>query len=120
MRIAKVNSVLNIVKFVLIMSFLPSCSQKENTCTNPIQGKAVLVAYRVSKHSHMWFQNPGTKQIYDISGVGGRREPVINLGEAIPVKYCGEDIIFDKYFYVREPYNRETRFICLKGYEYLY
>src|SRR5574343_183861 len=101
-----------IIRLVLWFSicFCSSCSLGEVKCENAKDGKAVLIAYRVAKHSHLWFQNPETKIIYDIGGVGGRREPNINLGDTISVQYCDDKIIFDKYSYVREPYNRETRY----------
>lgn len=106
--------------YVLLAVVFYSCSQRVRECESPKNGKAVLVAYRVAKHSHLWFQNTETKQIYDIGGVGGRREPNINLGDTISVKYCNGDIMFDRYSYVRQPYNRETRFIHLNGYSGLY
>lgn len=101
--------------FLLIIStsLLMSCISKVTECKNPIEGEAIFVAYRVAKHSHMWFQNTKTGQIYDIDGLGGRREPNISLGTIIDVKYCDGTILFDKYKYIREPYNRETRFVIL-------
>lgn len=106
-----------IVVYAMLVVVFYSCSQGVSKCENPKNGKAVLVAYRVAKHSHLWFQNPETKQIYDIGSVGGRREPNINLGDTISVQYCNGEIIFDRYSYVRQPYNRETRFIHLNGYD---
>ena len=97
-----------------------SCSQDVNNCVNPTNGKVVLVAYRVAKSSHLWFQNTETKQVYDIGGVGGRREPIIKLGDTINVQYCNGEIMFNKYQYVKEPNNRETRFIHLVGFNNLY
>ncbi len=100
--------------------FTLSCSESVNKCDNPKDGKAVLVAYRVAKHSHLWFQNPETKRIYNIGSVGGRREPNINLGDTIKVQYCNTEIMFNRYEYVKQPVNRETRFICLNGFGGLY
>lgn len=105
------------MKHLLILLILfSSCTNNVKPpikCKNSIKGKAVLIAYRVSKHSHLWFQNPITKQIYDISGVGGRRKPNISLGDTINVEYCNNKIIFNKYKYVKKPFNGETRFIYL-------
>lgn len=61
----------------------------------------------------MWLQDTKTGHIYDIDNLGGRRKPNINLGIIIDVKYCKGEIIFYKYKYIREPYNRETRFVAL-------
>ena len=88
-----------------------------NNCQNPTNGKAVLVAYKVAKHSRLWLQNPNTKQIYNI-GIGKKREPNINLGDTINVQYCNGEIIIDKYKYVKKE-NRERRFIHLNGFDYL-
>ena len=84
---------------ILLVSllFLSSCKNKPRVCKELKEGEAVLVAYRVAKHSHMWFLNPATNTIYDIDGLGGRREPTIKLGQSIDVQYCDGDIIFDKY-----------------------
>lgn len=109
-----------IVFYSILAIFIISCSNIKNKCKNPINGKAVLVAYRVSKHSHLWFQNTETKQIYDISSVGGRIEPNINLGDTILVQYCNNEIIFNRYDYVKVPINRETRFIYLNEFSYIY
>ena len=106
--------------YALLAVFFSSCSQGVNKCENPTNGKAVLVAYRVAKHSHLWFQNPETKQVYDISGVGRRKEPNINLGDTINVQYCNGEIMLDRYKYVKQPNNRETRFIYLDGFGSLY
>lgn len=107
-------------KIIIIFLFLLNCEALKKECVNPIKGEAILVAYRVSKHSHLWFENPKTGKVYDIGGVGGRREPSINLGDSINVYYCESEIVFDKDKYVQEPFNRETRFIYLNGYRYLY
>ena len=109
-----------IVLYAMLAVVFCSYSQGVSKCENPKDGKAVLVAYRVAKHSHLWFKNPETKQIYDIGNIGGRREPKINLGDTISVKYCNGEIMLDRYSYVRQPYNRETRFIHLNGYGGLY
>jgi len=120
MKKFKISTVAAIAVYAMLAVVFSSCSQGVSKCENPKNGKAVLVAYRVAKHSHLWFQNPTTKKIYDINGVGGRREPNINLGDTITVQYCNGEIMFDRYSYVREPYNRETRFIHLNGYGGLY
>ena len=116
----KISTVAAIAVYAMLAVVFYSCSQGVSECKNPKNGKAVLVAYRVAKHSHLWLQNPETKQIYDIGGVGGRREPNINLGDTILVQYCNGEIMFDRYSYVREPHNRETRFIYLDGFGSLY
>jgi len=111
------------VQIILCLGLgLTSCADNSSsaTCTNPTKGKARLVAYRVAKHSHLWFENVETKKIYDISGVGGRREPSISLGSSIPVEYCLGDIHLDRATFVKVPVNRDTRFVALPGYEYLY
>jgi hypothetical protein len=109
-----------IALYVMLAVVLSSCSQSVSKCENPTNGKAVLVAYRVAKHSHLWFRNPETKRVYDIGGVGGRREPNIKLGDTINVQYCNGEIMFDRYKYVKQPNNRETRFIHLEGFGGLY
>jgi hypothetical protein len=116
----KISAISAIAVYAMLAVVFYSCSQGVSKCENPKNGKAVLVAYRVAKHSHLWLQNPETKQIYDIGSVGGRREPNINLGDTIAVEYCNGEIMFDRYSYVREPYNRETRFIYLNGFSGVY
>lgn len=98
--------------FIIAISLLMSCVAPSPECKNPIEGKAIFVAYRVAKHSHMWFQNTKTGQIYDIDGLGGRREPNISLGTIINVTYCDNEIIFNKDQYIRET-DRETIFVPL-------
>lgn len=120
MKNFKISTIVAIAVYAMLAAVFPSCSGGVSKRENPKSGKAVLVAYRVSRHSHLWFQNPETKQIYDIDGLGGRREPNINLGDTIPVQYCKGEIVFDRYSYVRQPYNEKTRFIYLDGYGYLY
>lgn len=111
-------------KIYILFSFLiiafSSCREPIKKCENPKKGKAILVAYRVAKHTHLWFQNIETKYVYDVGGVGGRREPNISLGDTINIQYCGNSIIFNKYDYVKIPINRDTRFRYLKGFKYLY
>lgn len=120
MKKFKISIFSAIIIYMMLAVFFSSCSQRVDECKNPKNGKAVLVAYRVAKHSHLWFQNPKNKQIYDIRSVGGRREPNINLGDTIHVQYCNGEIMFDRYSYVRQPYNRKTRFTYLNGYGNLY
>lgn len=120
MKKFKISTVAAIALYAMLVVVFFSCSQSVGKCENPSNGKAVLVAYRVAKHSHLWFQNPETKKVYDISGIGGRREPNINLGDTINVQYCNGEIMLDKYSCVRQPYNRETRFIYLQGFSGLH
>ena len=120
MKKFKISTVATIALYAMLTVVFSSCSQGVSKCENPKIGKAVLVAYRVAKHSHLWLQNPETKQIYDIGDLGGRREPKINLGDTISVQYCNGEIMFDRYSYVIEPYNRETRFIYFNGFGGLY
>ncbi len=116
------NVVVVIIYTMLLCVIFSSCSQgvDVDTCENPTDGKAILVAYRVARHSHLWFQNPETKRVYDIGSVGGRREPNISLGDTIEVQYCNGEIVFDRYEYVKQPINRETRFVYLDGFDNLY
>lgn len=113
-------SVKRLMTYTILTLFIYSCSPTSNKCENQTSGKAILVAYRVYKHSHMWFQNPETKQIYDINALGGRREPTISLGDTINVYYCDNQIIFNKYDYVKIPANRSIRFIYLNGFSHLH
>jgi hypothetical protein len=117
MKKLKINITV-IAVYAMLVVCLSSCSM--NKCENTTNGKAVLVAYKVAKHSHLWFQNPENKQLYYISSVGGRREPNINLGDTIYVQYCDGEILFDKYQYVKRPDNRKKRFTHLDGFEYLH
>jgi hypothetical protein len=106
--------------FIFSLSLFSSCAESLKRCDQPQDGKAVLVAYRVAKSTHLWFQDPTTDTIYDINGVGGRREPNISLGDTIKVQYCDGRIVFNRYNYVKQPVNRKTRYKSLKGYEGLY
>jgi hypothetical protein len=115
-----INTLAAITVYVMLAVVFFSCSNHVSDCNNPTNGKAVLVAYRVAKHSHLWFQNPKTKKVYDIGGVGGRREPNINLGDAINVQYCNGEIMLDRYRYVKQANNLKTRFIHLDGFGGLY
>lgn len=115
----KIGQLIVLMAICILISSMFSC-ESQPKCENPEQGKAVLVAYRVSKHSHMWLLNPETGKVHDVGGVGGRREPNINLGDTINVSYCNGRILFDKYSYVKIPVNRKTRFIYLPGYDHLY
>jgi len=110
------------MRLIILLSvlFLFSCQSKPRVCKELKEGEAVLIAYRVAKHSHMWFLDPVTNTVYDIDGIGGRREPTIKLGQSIQVQYCDGDIIFDKYSYAVYPENADTRFIYMKGYQNLY
>lgn len=108
------------ILILLISLTLASCVGYPTKCENPIDGKAVLVAYRVAKHSHIWLKDPRTNIIYDIGGLGGRREPNINLGDTINVQYCNKYMMENQYDLVQEPNDRTTRYISLNGYENLY
>lgn len=110
------------IALLILTVVLFSCVGRPVECENPTNGEAILVAYRVAKHSHLWLKNPATGIVHDITGLGGRREPNIELGTKIKVQYCGNEIMFNGYEcpYVRQAINRTTRFVPLKGYEYLY
>jgi len=73
--------------FLLCIILVGCCSQTDINRADIKNGKATLVAYRVAKHSHMWLKIKETNTIHDISGLGGRRIPTINLGDTIDVKY---------------------------------
>jgi len=103
---------------VIFLVFISSC--QSNTCEQFSTGKAVLVAYRIATSSHLWLEDAITHKIYDIQGLGGRREPLIELGDTVNVQFCNGRVYFDGYNYVEYPKNSETRFICLPGYEYIY
>ena len=105
-------------KLLLIISafLLLSCNGRK-TCDNPVKGRAMLVAYRVAKHSHVWLQDVKTDSIYEVSGLGGRREPIAKLGDVIDVTYCGNEIVSE--IPVQYPDNTDTRFVFLTGYNYL-
>ena len=104
---------------MLCLVFIVSCNKHEK-CTDHKNSKCVLVAYRVAKHSHMWLKRIDTGLIYDISGLGGRRIPIINLGDTINVEFCKNEIIFDGSGYSVYPQNSQTRFIHMDGYSDLY
>lgn len=110
-----------ITKFTIIaflVCLFASCSSKPD-CVSPIQGKAVLVAYRIGKHSEMWLRNPATGTVFNIKDIGGRRAPTIDLNDTINVQYCHNDIIFNKSKYVVVT-NESNTFVWLKGYDTLY
>lgn len=110
----------NIIFIIFALLLITSCAQKQVECSNPIKGKAILVAYKVAKHSNMWLLNPATNTVYNINSLGGRREPNIKITDTINVEYCNDEILFDKYQYVRYPENTTSRFIYYKNYSYLY
>lgn len=105
-------------KLLLIISafLLLSCNGRK-TCDKPVSSKGMLVAYRVAKHSHLWLRDINTGSIYDVGGLGGRREPVMALGDVIDIKVCGNEVVSD--VPVRYPDNSDTRFVFLSGYKHL-
>ncbi len=103
------------IVLVIALSFLVlSCSKRTN-CDKPVVSKGMLVAYRVAKHSHLWLRDINTDSIYDVGGLGGRREPVMALGDVIDIKVCGNEVVSD--VPVRYPDNTDTRFVFLSGYK---
>lgn len=84
-------------------------------------GTAVLIGYKVAKHSRMYIMVKETGTTHRITGLGGRREPIMALGDEFPIQYYirGNMIIpyFDRYKYVRYPTNRKLRKVTLQGYE---
>ena len=106
-----------IIALIVLSLLVLSCS-KNRTCDKPVSSKGILVAYRVAKHSHLWLRDINTDSIYDVGGLGGRREPVMALGDVIDIKVCGNEVVSD--VPVRYPDNTDTRFVFLSGYKRLY
>lgn len=106
----------------LFTLFLFGCEAQRDTivCDNATQSNAKVVAYRVAKHSRLWIEDVNSKKIFEISSVGGRREPTVGLGGIVPIQYCQSRLNFDKYSYVKYPLNTTTRFVYLPGYKHLY
>ena len=110
-------------KFVimLLMAFaLMSCEPSVKN-SELINGTAILIGYKVAKHSHMYIMIEETGTTHDIGSLGGRREPVMSLGDRFPIQYyiIGSRIIpyFNRYKYVKDPTNRNSRKVTLPGYE---
>lgn len=106
-----------IILALIVLSLLVLSCSKSVTCDNPVSSKGMLVAYRVAKHSHLWLKDINTGSIYEVSGLGGRREPVMALGDVIDIKICGNEVVSE--IPVRYPDNTDTRFVFLTGYIYL-
>lgn len=87
-------------------------------------GTAVLIGYKIAKYSHMYIMIEETGTLHDIGSLGGRREPIMSLGDRFPIQYYvrGNRIIpyFDKYKYVKRPHNTTSRKIMMHGYEKCY
>lgn len=98
-----------------LMSCEPSFNKDELK-----NGTAVLIGYKIAKHSHMYIMIEQTGTVHDISFLGGRREPIMSLGDKFPIQYYvrGNRIIpyFDKCKYVKRP-NTTSRKIVMHGYE---
>lgn len=106
------------ILLALLGFMVMSCEPKRTNECDSYKGKAVLVAYRVAKHSHMWLENPANGQVYDIGSLGGRRIPNIELGDTIDVEYCKcvEPINFDSHKYVNHAGGMSTHRKALPGY----
>lgn len=106
--------------FIFLSLILIGCSPSNNEDCQLIKGKVVLVAYKISKHSKYWVKNVKNNDIYELGGLGGRREPIISLGDTIDVTFCyvKPTINIDKKSYVKKTNNNST-FKSLNGYEKL-
>jgi hypothetical protein len=109
-----------LVLLSFILLFLSCVERNDRSCPDLKYGKAVLVAYRVSGFSELWFVSTETKIVYHIDGIIGRRIPIIKPGDTINVRYCGSKIVFEPEDYVQRSADTELRFVSIKGYEYLY
>jgi hypothetical protein len=115
------------MRYFIVFIFLFGCEEQSKEmepwhykpCYTFESGKAVLVAYKVAAHSHIWFQDPKTKRIFHEGTLGGRKEPTVSLGDTINVHYCDGTLMFDKNLYVKSPMDRSSRFKCLGGYYHL-
>lgn len=102
---------------MLCLVFIVSCNKHEK-CTDHKKSKCVLVAYRVAKHSHFWLKRLDTGLYHNVGGLGGRRIPIMNLGDTIIVEFCKNEIIIDGSDYSVYPQNTQTRFVCIEGQGY--
>lgn len=106
--------------------FLISCDNGINSASckdNVVIGTAVLVGYKVSKHSRLYVFDPETHKIHTLHSLGGRREPSLKIGESFDVQYCGlnkEYLYIDRdrlrTTYVRVPEDKKSRTVMLPGY----
>lgn len=107
------------MKYILLMLIaILSFGCAEPTCEKPVNGKAVIVAFKVAKHSRVWLKNPQTNLIDRVS-LGKRKQVIYNMGDTIDVLYCGDRTLIDRDRLVRRADNTTTRFESLQGYENL-
>ena len=113
----KLNCMKNIL-FLLIL--LTSCVSNENYCEK--KGTAILVGYKVAKHSHIFIKILETNTVHEIGGMGGRREPNIALGTKFVVKYRINNKgnvypLLNASDYAKQPIDRTSRYVMMTGYE---
>ncbi len=105
--------------FVICCTLLFSCTSTpenvSNSYSNIKQGHAVLIGYKVAKHSHVAFKLIETNTTHDIDGMGGRREPNMKLFDTVIVNYCIKDgyvvILHDGSEFAKEPLNINSRIV---------
>lgn len=96
---------------IILTSLLTACGVRFEDPIPCVDTKVELIGYRVAKHSHLWVKDHSTGVVYDIGGLGGRREPSVPIGSIINVKVCGAHAYVDKAEYVRVPEDRTTRIV---------
>lgn len=111
-NITKIIVALIVLFITLRFTWCREYPEPEKVACSSTSRTVVLVAYKVAKHSHMWLKDVRTSIVWDISGLGGRREPVMNLGDTIVVQFCGDELL-DTYKYVKEPVDRTSRYVSL-------
>lgn len=112
-------------KFILLFVFalLGMCfTSCDNMKYEEKTGTAMLIGYKVAKHSHIFIKVMETNTIHELGGMGGRREPNIPLGTKFKIRYrvyADGHVrpMVDAYQFGKYPENRRRRYVMLSGYE---